>query len=166
MLPSCGVPRRGVRGAARVGMAMISVAPLLVACGSPAAGPASAPRAAAERDQASVVPIHAARYLPPAVTEVVDRARQRLLSACMARRGFRYQADTPFVADEAGRPRPFGLETTDVSVRSETAGLVVSRPGNGCIAEAERQLEGDLRRSSTLRLRLDEADAAAIRRPH
>lgn len=138
-------------------------------------------------------PIH--RMTSSAAAVRIDRAKQRLIAECMARGGFTYApAPAEPNASPTARLYPFGLESLAgrAAIRDEAParetphskafgralygdpsqvitargdGLSVSRPDDGCMAEADLRLLGPERiRWMRLTISLHQADAEALRR--
>lgn len=133
------------------------------------------------------LPFQRLLYLPSAAVLRVQRAEQQLTVACMARHGFTFKPVTSVGSGE--HPTPFGLESLapqppDASVPPEKSRgkaftralygdpgkrisakgrmLKVTRPADGCQAEAEKRLLGDARlRWLQLRIQLGEGEKEA-----
>jgi hypothetical protein len=133
------------------------------------------------------LPFQRLLYLPSAAVLRVQRAEQLLTVDCMARHGFTFKPVTSADSDE--HPTPFGLESLapqpsaasvtpeksrgeaftralygDPDKRISARGTMfkVTRPADGCQAEAEKRLLGDSRlRWLQLRIRLGEGEKEA-----
>jgi len=110
-------------------------------------------------------------YVPSESRSLIRSTEERLTIACMASRGFRYEpAPDGAPAASTSRPMPFGLESLrtppepdqppaeerqgtafmralhgdpNKRIRAKGRYVQVSRPANGCLAEAEERLLGD-----------------------
>jgi hypothetical protein len=154
--------------------------------------PASRPTASgpAEVDTGALnrrLPFERLLYLPSAAILRVQRAERQLTVSCMRRHGFTFRPVTSAASDE--HPTPFGLESLapqppavsmppeksqgeaftralygdpDKRISAKGTMFKVSRPAEGCQAEAEKRLLGDSRlRWLQLRIRLGEGEKEA-----
>lgn len=169
---------------------LCSLALLMTGCQT---SPAAAPSTAGEGRP--VPPVNAVLYGVEEVDRAVNAAQELLVQKCMRRLGFTYAINPTIDVSEVDRPQLFGLESlarkqgspakaatpetpqgeaygralfgeesTRISVTGAD-GVFVSRPGNGCLAQAEERLVGDQRRRQIeLRLQLASVETEAENR--
>jgi hypothetical protein len=140
-------------------------------------------------------PIYAAVYHHPDAVRAYQKAERRLVTDCMARAGLAYDDGARQAGPERDQlPEPFGLESVpqdaaggggvseaprpdgerygralygDPTKRIVARGaqLTIGIPGSGCLADAERRLQGQHRvRLLELRIQLFEAEREAVQR--
>ncbi|MFI6099908.1 hypothetical protein ACIA8G_30505 [Lentzea sp. NPDC051213] len=166
------------------GFAVRAAVAFAVASTLVAAAPQALPAPATEP------PIYSMVYRTSAAVERISAAHNGLVADCMARLGFAYTVTQQTGTED--RPAPFGLESVDAPpetgfaedperatdaymralygapndrVAAKGKRITVSRPANGCVADAERHLLGDGRvRWIQLRILLFEAEEDALKR--
>ncbi|MET9463075.1 hypothetical protein ABZY05_50385 [Streptomyces canus] len=181
--------RRAVRIAAVVLILAVALTAWVVhGRSSPATRPTTTGSADVDADALNRrLPFQRLLYLPSAAILRVQRAEQRLTVACMRRHGFTFKPATSAASDE--HPTPFGLESLapqppaasvppersrgeaftralygdpDKRISAKGTMFKISRPADGCQAEAEKQLLGNSRlRWLQLRIRLGEGEKEA-----
>jgi hypothetical protein len=97
-------------------------------------------------------PIYALVYIPTAVDQRIALAEQRLTTACMAKRGFRYDPTPPAQTQDTvwAGPTPFGLETLDPPATTGPT-PAPSEPPESQREQYGRALSGDPQRRITAR---------------
>jgi hypothetical protein len=153
-----GDPRSPGGRAARIAIALLVVAGVAWALAAAAARrtsmadpPASVSQPAAMADLHKLPPIYPLVYTRTESDERIEAAQERLVTACMAKRGFSYDPGTPAKADEAADgPAPFGLESLEARGMDPDASLPPETPG-GKGKPYARALFGDPERRVTAR---------------
>ncbi|MDN0199922.1 hypothetical protein [Streptomyces sp. S.PNR 29] len=180
-----------IRSRRSAGIALLLLLPLALAAtaawaltgrtpASPqSSGPEPAPTALRAR-----LPLHGLLHASTDASRRVHQAEQRLVAACMAARGFRYDPAPAAAADSGTSPALFGIETLDRqggpgtrepmprerprdegfdralygdparTISARNKVLRVTRPATGCLAEAQTRLLGRDGRTRDLTLRL------------